>query len=287
MRLAAAIVLTLVGSGGYYAAGGPRPDRQPTTVINAIAPGGPEAPQHDLDNQARGEGLQRGASVGAAPSKAYPRPQSYLADRGYKYAFVPSPNWSGRGSGDPIEAVVIHVSGDGTLAGMDSWFGQTVSQVSATFGVDKDGTVHQYVEIGDVAWHAGIVNKPNLSNPLIASWDAQGINPNRRTVGIEMVLKPGQLLGDYPQQAHAFDDLLLWLVQTLNLPPDRVHIIGHNELDSVNRAQDPVCCWWPDGGVSYLASRLNPQPTPAPMQVTLDSINQRLQVVEERLGIGQ
>ena len=166
-----------------------------------------------------------------------PRPSHFMA-----YSFIASPNWSGRGTCGP-EAIVLHVTGPGSMGGMDSWFRNPASQVSAHFGIGKDGSLHQYVEVGDAAWHAGIVNRPNLSNPLIARWVAEGVNPNRCHVGIELLLAgPAEPLVEYPAMAATLDALLAWLSATAGIPLDRTHVIGHYELDGVNRATDPRCC---------------------------------------------
>lgn len=261
-----------------------RPADHVYDAAKGLTESGPAVPEHfkaSVNGDERGIGLQDGASAGASPSKAYPRPQSALTDKGYKYKFVETPNWSGRGAGDPIEAIVVHVTGPGTLAGMDSWFSKTAAQVSAHFGVDKGcpGEIHQYVEIGDVAWHAGVVNKPDLSNPLIASWVQQGINPNRRTLGIELVLDTNEKIGDYPCMAQAFDDLILWIYQTLQIPPTRVLTVGHYQFDSVNRSLDPRCCVNLDMTVAYAAARMT-APTPAQL-----SIEERLTRIEQLLSI--
>lgn len=45
---------------------------------------------------------------------------------------------------------------DTTLEGADNVFlGKTSRQVSAHFGIGKDGTIHQYVDVNDTAWGAG------------------------------------------------------------------------------------------------------------------------------------
>lgn len=210
-------------------------------AIDEVTPG-PGIPPFLADHRDRGEGLERGETVGAAPSKAIPRPVNYLAERGISFTFYGSPNWSGRGT-NPIEAIVLHVTGPGTCPGMRSWFNNPASQVSAHFGVCKDGKVEGYVEVGDVAWHAGIVNRPDLSNPLIASWVATGINPNLRHVGIELLLAgPAEPLSEYPQMKASLFALLRWLSQELGIPLDRTHVIGHYQIDGVNRQTDPRCC---------------------------------------------
>ena len=78
---------------------------------------------------------------------------------------VPSPNYGlpqgtqGR-AGNKVIAIVDHIMA-GTLVGTDSWFQNPSSQVSAHFGVGKNGQIHQYVDINNVAWANGVVNKPS------------------------------------------------------------------------------------------------------------------------------
>lgn len=190
-------------------------------------------PEDLADHQTRGD-MERGRSVGAAPSTAIARYSSAQ--------FIESPNWSGRGTCG-VEGVVLHVTGPGSLGGMDSWFKNPTAQVSAHFGIGKDGSVHQYVQVGDAAWHAGIINKPDLANPLIAGYVSQGINPNRCTVGIELLLAgPGEPLSDYPAMQESLATLLLWLHLETGVSLDRVHVVGHYQIDSINRSTDPVCC---------------------------------------------
>jgi hypothetical protein len=55
------------------------------------------------------------------------------------------------GSLTQARLIVIHVM-QGTLAGTDAWFHNPDSQVSAHFGVGKDGTVYQWVALDQVAW---------------------------------------------------------------------------------------------------------------------------------------
>lgn len=52
---------------------------------------------------------------------------------------------------------VTHIM-QGSLAGTDSWFHNPASQVSAHFGVGKDGHVIQWVDTSDQAWHAAAAN---------------------------------------------------------------------------------------------------------------------------------
>jgi N-acetyl-anhydromuramyl-L-alanine amidase AmpD len=148
---------------------------------------------------------------------------------------IPSPNFglprgtAGR-AGHKVIAIVDHIMA-GTLAGTDSWFQNPASQVSAHFGVGKDGTIHQYADINNVAWANGVVNKPNW--PLLIS----GVNPNYYTVSIEHEGQSGDQLTEAQYQATLA--LHLWLIDTFGLEINQNTIIGHCSIDSVSRADCP------------------------------------------------
>jgi N-acetylmuramoyl-L-alanine amidase len=88
--------------------------------------------------------------------------------------WAPSPNVTFGRQGSPITAIVLHgTAGNGAVG----WFAQPVSQVSAHYVVERDGTVTQCVREQDTAWHAGVVTPD--------SEFAGGTNPNRWSIGIE------------------------------------------------------------------------------------------------------
>lgn len=240
-----ATVAVVLAFGAYF--GGPE--------VKDELEGGPGIPPDLADHVSRGEGLERGEITGAAPNKDLPRPTSYLLDSGIEYEFKGSPNWSARGIGSSIEAIVIHVTGPGSMAGMASWFNNPSSQVSAHFGIGKKGEVQQYVEVGDAAWHAGVCNR---WADVAARWCANHINPNRQTVGIELLLTPGEMLEQYAAMAQSLEQLMRWLLGVTGLEASRETIIGHFEIDSVNRSVDPRCCVDLDELVADLGGRNEP-----------------------------
>lgn len=74
--------------------------------------------------------------------------------------WMPSPNVGG-----PIGAVrlgVIHLMA-GSLTGTDNWFATPAAQVSAHFGVGRDGAVHQYVDTSRTAWAEAAFNDVAIS----------------------------------------------------------------------------------------------------------------------------
>jgi N-acetyl-anhydromuramyl-L-alanine amidase AmpD len=150
--------------------------------------------------------------------------------------WVGSPNFqAGRGGRQPI-AIVCHIM-DGTLDGCDSWFKNPAAQVSAHFGVGKQGEIHQYVKVEDTAWANGRLNRPDLSVGWIADAVRDGVNPNLITVSIEHEGKPND---DMPEaQYRASLALILSLCRRFNIPADRQHIVAHAQIDSVTRPNCP------------------------------------------------
>lgn len=135
----------------------------------------------------------------------------------------PSPNFGDRKGHQP-KLVVIHVM-DGTLAGTDSWFAIPASQVSAHYGVGKNGEIHQYVDEKNSAWHAGRVNNPTFK------LYQDGVNPNLYTIGIE---HEGIDLSKAPlNELQASAELLKSICDRWAIPIDRDHVIGHYQVYSL------------------------------------------------------
>ncbi len=135
---------------------------------------------------------------------------------------VSSNFWAGRKGYKP-EIVVIHIM-DGMLSGTDSWFANPASQVSAHYGIGKNGEIHQYVKEEDAAWHAGRVDNPSCK--LIKT----NVNPNLYTIGIEHEGGPYDIWTDAMKQASSL--LIREICQHWKIPIDRDHIIGHYQIYS-------------------------------------------------------
>jgi len=135
--------------------------------------------------------------------------------------WIGSPNFSPGRAGYRPRAVVIHIM-QGTLAATDSWFGTTRSQVSAHYGIGETGRVHQYVQEGDTAWHAGRVATPTW--PLLKP----GVNPNLYTIGIEHEGWSGRQWSEPTMRTSA--SLLAELAQRWGIPLDRQHVIRHCDI---------------------------------------------------------
>jgi N-acetylmuramoyl-L-alanine amidase-like protein len=66
-----------------------------------------------------------------------------------------------RSGGNIPTLFIVHIM-QGTLAGSDSWFRNPRAQVSAHFGVSKAGTIYQWVDTHDTAWHAMSANHRSI-----------------------------------------------------------------------------------------------------------------------------
>ena len=144
-----------------------------------------------------------------------------------------SPNYTTGRNGKKIIAIVNHQTA-GQCPGSLSWLCNAAAKASAHYLIYRDGTVYQLVKDSDTAWHAGAVNKP--------SWKLyDGSNPNHSTIGIEHECYPA-VGGDgnlTELQYQATLALHRQLIKAHSIPIDRDHIIGHCQIDSVNRPNCP------------------------------------------------
>lgn len=144
----------------------------------------------------------------------------------------PSPNFDSRAGLVP-KYIVLHIM-SGTLAGTDNWFSQTVSQVSAHYGVGLNGEVHQYVDESNSAWANGIVKNPTAQ--IVK--DNSTLSQNKISLSIE---HEGQDLSTAPDvQLTASVGLIVAMATKWNIPLDRQHILGHYEIDPVDKPNCPA-----------------------------------------------
>lgn len=183
----------------------------------------------------------------------------------------------GRRPGIKREALVIHTTaGQSTAEQLGAWFGgqnQAQGLTGAThFGVDRQGRISQHVSLDDTAYAHGNVNKPSAR--LVQ--DNAGLSPNEWAIGIEHLDAgtPGDVT---PAQLEASARLAAWLFATELLPHagttgcavDREHVLGHYQIDSVDRARCPS---WSEPRFTAYIARVKallagpvapPPPTPA------------------------
>lgn len=143
--------------------------------------------------------------------------------------WVKSPNFSVGRDGLKPEAIVIHIM-EGTLAGTDAWFQNkpTASNVSAHYGIGKNGEIHQYVNETDAAWHAG---RKSSNAPFHLVQERPRVNPNKYTIGIE---HEGRANDDWTNEMYAASAALIKdICHRWNIPIDKKFIIGHRDIYTV------------------------------------------------------
>ncbi len=142
----------------------------------------------------------------------------------------PSPNFGSR-DGNPIKYISVHIMA-GTLSGTDAWFANPQSQASSNYGVGFGGEIHQYVDDSKMAFANGGVKNPTAK--IVK--ENLNVNQNRICLSIE---SEGYDLAKAPDtQINALVELIKALATKYNLPIDREHIIGHREINSVDK---PTC----------------------------------------------
>lgn len=143
--------------------------------------------------------------------------------------------YAGR-DGQKVIAICDHIMA-GSIESADSWFKSPGSQASAHFGVAKDGRIWQWVAEENAAWANGVVNLSAASPPWLVSAVAVHENPNNLTISIEHEGQPSDIMPEAQYQATL--SLHRYLVAKYAIKLDREHIIGHYQVDAVNRPDCP------------------------------------------------
>ncbi|MDF2749504.1 MAG: N-acetylmuramoyl-L-alanine amidase [Gaiellaceae bacterium] len=113
-----------------------------------------------------------------------------------------------------VDRVVVHVT-EGSFWGSVRWLRNRRSHGSSHYVVSRRGEIVQLVSSSHVAWHAG--NR----------------NVNRRSIGIEH--EGWTARGGFTEaQYRASAQLTAWLGRRAEMPLDRRHVIGHDEVPSPN-----------------------------------------------------
>ena len=163
-------------------------------------------------------------------------------------------NFSEREGWNP-DVIVVHISA-GSMTSMTSWFQTPNSQASAHYGISKSGEIIKYVSENKKAWANGRVNNPSAEIVNLR----KGVNPNLYTISIE---NEGMDLRLAPEkQLSILCQLIEDIAKRWNIPLDRQHILGHFEIDGINR---PYC--------------------PSPDHTIMDKIIARIQQEDEIVNI--
>lgn len=154
-----------------------------------------------------------------------------------------------RGIHKPI-IIVNHIS-TGTMGSMYNTFKNITNQASSHFGVGRDGSIVQYVQLGRAAWTQGKIQLPTA--PIIKEMAG---NPNQYGVSIEHEGYPGNGIDGTltEDQFHA----TCWLQKYIQTEVEKMYgvrillnshqVIGHYQIDSKGK---PLC-----PGLNFPWSRL-------------------------------
>lgn len=112
-----------------------------------------------------------------------------------------------------IDSVVVHDT-EGDLESVLAAFQDPKFYASSHYVVAPDGTVYQMVKTKDVAWHAG-------------NWST-----NMHSIGIEHVGFSADSTSYTPEMYKATQRLTKYLVEKFDIPRDRGHIIGHDNVSA-------------------------------------------------------
>lgn len=118
------------------------------------------------------------------------------------------------------DAVVIHAFT--SLEAAEALFADPASDQSCHYVAAADGTVHQYVDDRDTAYHAGLVINP--------SWALlrQGVNPNLHTLGVAAAIAADAAWPDSLYDTVA--ELVSELCSRWGFSPDGEHVVLHSEI---------------------------------------------------------
>lgn len=143
--------------------------------------------------------------------------------------FLQSPNHVKGRNGHKVKAVVLHITEGSYTSSLGSrlgWLTSPASNVSSHYLIgDRVPYTIQLVKEEDTAWHCGLVRNPTWKGLV------EGENPNQYTIGIEVALINSSIfpnVGQWFEVARLVKDIC----KRHNLPLDREHVIGHNEIRS-------------------------------------------------------
>jgi N-acetylmuramoyl-L-alanine amidase len=171
-----------------------------------------------------------------------------------KQISCPSSNFrKGRPGGRHPEAIVVHIM-DGSFSSGESVFLNPATQKSAHYGISTTGEVHQYVDEGDTAFHAGIVVRPQ--------WELlkPGVNPNFYTIGVEHAGRPDDVWPDIQLATSAA--LIGQIAARWSIPIDEQHIIPHHIIRASKTCPGNFL------DVKSLIRRVSQEASPTPLGVS-------------------
>ncbi len=147
-------------------------------------------------------------------------------------------------------AVIWHITGGGSLAGLDSWFNNPAAIASAHIGIDGRN-VHEYCRSSTAPYGAGLIQNPDLSNPFVKRWVDTRQNPNFLAWQVEVVASPSLSRvqpGTHLVSPDTWNSMLIVDAEAerqLGIPSTLAAHLGHFQIDGISRTRDPVYVYLP------------------------------------------
>lgn len=151
-------------------------------------------------------------------------------------------NSSSRSNYHPL-IIVNHITATMSFSSTDDWFRSSDNNVSsAHFVINREGKIYQYVPIERMAWVNGIKGKDfdYVTSQFVKSKGK--INPNLYSVGIEHTGTDGTLTEDqFKASVWLHKYIQSYVIEKWNhtIKFDRKHVIGHYEIDPINKSFCP------------------------------------------------
>lgn len=147
-----------------------------------------------------------------------------------------------------IKAVVLHGTAGPLRASLDTLTNPRndapEKAVSSNYLIDTNGDIYRLVPwwIGRRAYANGIINKPDDAVKWLMACIGTRCNPNMMTISIEHVAS-GADMRNHARMPDAQWNSSFWLVKKLlrdcGLQASNQSVLGHYQIDSVNKAYCP------------------------------------------------
>jgi len=131
------------------------------------------------------------------------------------------------------KGIVYHITADNKRKQALSWFQNSAARVSAHYIITPNGDIFLCVNPNMKAYHAGV--KKNPTAEIIK--DNYVSNPNEFLLGIEVVANGNDITD---KQFKALKELTIYLCKEFNIKINRYHLIGHNEINVIDKTLDPI-----------------------------------------------
>ena len=172
--------------------------------------------------------------------------------------------------------IVYHITADDNKGQCLRWFQNPKARVSAHYIVEPDGDIHYCVDVKHKAYHAGIVKSPTAKIIKDRMW----ANPNSYMIGIEVVSKGKDLT---QEQYNSIYELTEKLTEENDIPLNRHHLIGHNEINIRDKYFCPIKSYHPNDIIRFIQLKREYENRINNLEETANRKENTIQLLRKRL----